>query len=181
MVRIGWSGSSSTLAYCFPLLRDAIVELARTEEFEFIVIADRKPAENWPGVRMSFIPWSPETEVDTLQLFDIGLMPLRDEPFEQGKCGLKAISYMAVGITAVVSPVGVNSEIIQDGVNGFLCRGTEEWVKVLKMLLHDSALRESIGAAARAHAESGYSINFLVPRIEACFRRIVDNDFESVH
>jgi glycosyltransferase involved in cell wall biosynthesis len=171
-LRIGWSGSQSTLYYCLPLIRDAIVQLARTEEFEFLVVADREPQSLWPGVAMRFIPWSPETEVQSLQLFDIGLMPLKDDPFERGKCGAKAITYMAAGIPPVISPVGVNAEIVEDGVSGFFCTGSEEWVEVLRMLLHNSELRKNIGAAARRQVETRYSVWSLLPVMIGCFRRI---------
>ena len=84
-----------------------------------MIIADVCPNSNWPGVNLRYIPWAPETEVENTKLIDIGLMPLKDGPFERGKCGMKAILYMGVGAPALVSPVGVNKEIVINSKTGF--------------------------------------------------------------
>ena len=87
------------------------------------------------------------SEAEDLSALDIGLMPLPDAPFTRGKCAMKALQYMALGIPAVCSPVGVNSDIIHDGENGFLASSEEEWVQVLARLLDDAKLRAEIGEA----------------------------------
>ena len=171
VLRIGWSGSDSTLKYCLPLLRKVIVELARDEDFEFVVIAN-VPPQIWPGVKIRFIPWSPATEVWGLQQIDIGLMPLRDEPFERGKCGLKAIQYMAVGVPAVVSPVGVNKEIVIHGETGFHCSSEEEWKESLLLLMHDEELRVRLGRAGRQRVVEHYSVASLLPKMIEVFEQV---------
>jgi glycosyltransferase involved in cell wall biosynthesis len=164
-LRIGWSGSRSTLKQCLPILRPVMTELSRRIDCEFLVIADVPPDEYWAGVRMRFVQWSPSDEVINLQQFDIGLMPLRDDDFERGKCGLKAIQYMGVGVPALVSPVGVNREIVMDGETGFHCESHEDWMGQMMTLATDPSLRASIGSAGRTRAVQHYSVNAVLPRL----------------
>jgi glycosyltransferase involved in cell wall biosynthesis len=171
-LRIGWSGSKSTIKYCLPLLKNIMVQLTKTEDFEFIVIADVPPSLDWPGVKWRYIPWTPQTEVAGLQEIDIGLMPLQDNPFERGKCGLKAIQYMGVGIPTLVSPVGVNQNIVLHGETGFHCSEDKEWLQYLRLLIHDPKLREEIGCAGRIWAEEHYSIRSLLPKIQDVFEKV---------
>lgn len=171
-IRIGWSGSHFTLTTCLPLLKDVICDLAQSEDFEFIVIANVAPQIHWPGVNIRFIPWTPQTEVLGLQQIDIGLMPLRDEPFERGKCGLKAIQYMAVGVPALVSPVGVNREIVVEGQVGFHCYTSDDWKRNIRLLLHDPDLRHKMGWAARERVDQHYSVRALLPRMLEVFDRV---------
>jgi glycosyltransferase involved in cell wall biosynthesis len=103
--------------------------------------------------------------VQDLSDLDIGIMPLPDSEWERGKCGLKALQYMALGIPTVASPVGVNREIIRHGQNGFLASSETEWRSALERLLDDAALRERMGAAGRTTVESGYSAAVQAPRV----------------
>lgn len=172
LLRIGWSGSDSTAKQCLPALERPVSELAKSEKFEFIVICNSDPKLNWPGVSTRFVAWRAETEVAELQQLDIGLMPLRDEPFENGKCGLKAIQYMGCGVPALVSPVGVNKEIVEDGEHGFHCHAESDWVERLKSLIRDDKLRLNLGGAARSRAVRCYSIKSLLPSMQEVFKRV---------
>jgi glycosyltransferase involved in cell wall biosynthesis len=89
----------------------------------------------------------------------IGLMPLYDDEISKGKCGFKAIQYMSLGIPAVVSPVGVNSVIVEEGINGFICNTSAEWKDKLERLLSDTTLRQQLGNEARKKIELRYSVN----------------------
>lgn len=152
---IGWTGSHSTLFYLdeiVPLLQS----LEKKYEFEFLVIANRKP--NLPLNNFRFIPWNKETETEDLGLIDIGIMPLEDSEWAKGKCGFKLIQYMALEIPPVASPVGANSEIIQDGVNGFLVHSEDQWIQKLSMLIEDPNLRVKLGKAGRITIEHQYSV-----------------------
>jgi glycosyltransferase involved in cell wall biosynthesis len=171
-VRIGWSGSRQTLELHFPLLRSALHELAKTEDFELLVVADAPPAAAWEALPMRFATWTPETEVQHLQDMDIGLMPLPDKPFERGKCGCKAIAYMACGIPALVSPVGASAQIVVHGETGFHCRSDTDWVRYLCLLIKDPKLRQQMGQAARTHVEKRYSVRCLLPRIVEVFEQV---------
>ncbi len=158
-IRIGWSGSASTNVHCLPLLKEPITALAKELDFEFIVISDEDPKIEWDGVRYTYIKWNAKDEVKQLQYFDIGLMPLKDSPFEQGKCGLKAIQYMALGIPALVSPVGVNAQIVQPENNGYHCVTADDWKNYMLMLSNNSHLRSELGAKARTWVVENYSVD----------------------
>ena len=142
---IGWSGSFSTVQH-LDSLASALRRLAQKENFRLLVIGT--PVYKIDGVDVEALPWRSATEVSDLRQIDIGIMPLPDEPWSRGKCGLKALQYMALGIPTVCSPVGVNSEIIQDSFNGFLAGTEDEWVAKLTQLLNDSKLRARLGAPA---------------------------------
>jgi glycosyltransferase involved in cell wall biosynthesis len=105
------------------------------------------------------LPWRKDTELDDFRKMDIGLMPLPDDEWTKGKCALKGLQYMSFGIPCVMSPVGVNSTIIQDGVNGFLASTEEEWVEKLSLLIDSHELRQKIGKAGLETTVNGYSIH----------------------
>jgi glycosyltransferase involved in cell wall biosynthesis len=151
---IGWSGSFSTVPF-MDSLKPVLQDLAKTERFRLRVIG--ASVYEIPGVEVDALPWIPKSEVEDLRPMDIGLMPIIDDEFSRGKCGLKALQYMALGIPPVVSPVGVNSEIVQDGVNGLLATTPDEWKAKLALLLRDRELRQRLGAAARRTVEGKYS------------------------
>jgi len=155
-VVIGWTGSYTTLKY----LEEIESVLGRLQkEFplvSFLVIADKKPDLNLP--RLNFVPWKESTEVQDLLEIDIGVMPLPDDEWSKGKCGFKALQYMALEIPAVVSPVGVNTRLIEDGVNGFLASSPDEWYQRLSMLVRDKALRQALGKKGRLKVNNGYSV-----------------------
>jgi glycosyltransferase involved in cell wall biosynthesis len=162
-VRIGWSGSSQTLREHLPLLHEAMEALARDHDFEFVVISNERPRFAWRGVRMRFVEWSAETEVADLQQLDVGVMPLTDGPFERAKCAAKAILYMAAGIPAVVSRVGVSTEVVRHGETGFHCTGTTEWLDCLSSLIQSNDLRRRMGRAGRVRFEEAYSLEAVLP------------------
>jgi glycosyltransferase involved in cell wall biosynthesis len=153
---IGWTGSHSTLKYLdeiMPLLK----RLQEQYDFYFTVIADRDPQLSLKNYR--FIPWQAASENEDLLQLDIGIMPLTPDEWSEGKCGFKLIQYFATGIPAVASPVGVNKEIIEEGVNGFLCKTMAEWEVALVRMLNDASLRERMGLAGRKTVEERYSVS----------------------
>lgn len=167
---IGWSGSTTTAIY-IEEAREMLTELARTHRFRLRVIGAPR-YDPIPGVETEVLPWVAATEVRDLSAMDVGLMPLRDDPWARGKCGLKALQYMALGIPAVCSPVGVNTEIIKQGQNGFLASTPAEWVARLRDILDDAPLRRRMGAAARCTVESGYSARSQVPLLAGIFESV---------
>lgn len=154
---IGWTGSHSTLRYLMILL-PVLQALEKEHDFEFVVICDQPPPAGFNLQNLRFVVWQEATEIQDLQQLDIGVMPLDQDAWSEGKCGFKLIQYMALGIPAVASPVGVNKAIITNGSNGFLCHGTEEWHTALSCLLGDVHLRTSMGRQGRQLIEEKYSI-----------------------
>ncbi len=157
-VCIGWSGSFSTIQH----FATAIPALKRIKDkfgslVSFKIIGDK----NYYCAELDTKgdAWISATEIEDLSKIDIGIMPLPDDEWSKGKCGLKGLQYMALEIPTLMSPVGVNSEIIQNGVNGYLPATEDEWVDVLSKLITDKALREQIGKAGRQTVIERYSVH----------------------
>jgi glycosyltransferase involved in cell wall biosynthesis len=163
---LGWSGSVTTLPY-LAAMSDTLLRLRQRIDFELRIIGGELTV---PGLDVQCRPWRAETEVEDLQELDVGIMPLPDDPWTRGKCGLKALQYMALGIPAVVSPVGVNAEIVRHGENGFLASTPEEWVAKAASLLTDAELRRRLGSAARRTVEDRYSARVHAPRLAKILR-----------
>lgn len=152
---IGWTGTFTNFAN-LSMIVSVLQRLDKEERASILVIADRDPEIK--NLRYQFQKWNKETEIKDLLQFDIGLMPLLDEEFQKGKCGFKAIQYMALGIPAVVSPVGVNSEIVNDGLNGYWATTEDEWYSKLRELLDNNSKRVKFGKGARKKIVSDYSV-----------------------
>jgi glycosyltransferase involved in cell wall biosynthesis len=153
---IGWTGSHSTLKY----LKTIESELATLEKkyptLELLVIADRKPELALRNLK--FIPWSFEKEITGLLEADIGIMPLPDDEWAKGKCGFKALQYLALEIPAVISRVGVNVNIVEPGQNGFLCSASHEWITSLEHLIADETKRQAFGKSGRQKVIEEFSV-----------------------
>ena len=155
---IGWTGTQSTLPYILslvPVLKK--LEEKFSGQMRLLIIANKNPQLDLKFV--DYIPWSKETEMKDLLRMDIGVMPLPDDKWAKGKCGFKALQYMALEIPAVVSPVGVNTQIIDDGVNGFWCETEAEWVRSLEKLIVNKELKTEIGRAGRKKVIECYSVS----------------------
>jgi glycosyltransferase involved in cell wall biosynthesis len=166
---IGWSGSYSTIQH-LDTVRRMLQRLARTERFRLRVVG----AESYrlEGVEVEAVPWNAANEIADLSAMDIGIMPLPENEWTRGKCGLKALQYMALGRPAVCSPVGVNPIIIRDGKNGLLAATEDEWIDKLTRLLRSPALREHLGAAGRETVEAEYSASAHAPRVSRLFELV---------
>lgn len=154
---IGWSGSITTIKhfeYAIPFLT-RIKEKYRDKVY-FKVIGDENYENKILGIKG--VPWAEETEIAELAEIDIGIMPLPSDEWAKGKCGLKGLSYMAMEIPTIMSPVGVNSDIIVDGENGYLASSTEEWITKLSTLIESKELRSRLGKAARQTVFNQYSV-----------------------
>ncbi len=168
---VGWIGTTGNLQY-LAVAAAALSRLATKVDFQLRLIApDNGPISDLPldGVDVRYIRWDPRTEIDEIRQFDVGIMPLRmDQEWDKYKCGLKLLQYMAVGLPAVASPVGVNGEIVSHGKDGYHATDADQWFAALLPLLEDAALRRQIGAAARLRAERDYSVQTWLPRIVEC-------------
>ncbi len=155
---IGWTGTHSTLKYLLPVVPVLAQLEAEGLKFEFRVISNQPPAFDQPLESLRFVPWQKATEIADLLTFHVGLMPLEDDKWAQGKCAFKALQYMALGIPALVSPVGMNTEVVQDDMNGYICREPADWHLRLRQLLTNAQHRQQLGHAARQTIEQRYSV-----------------------
>jgi glycosyltransferase involved in cell wall biosynthesis len=163
-VVIGWTGTAANLRYLEPL-RETIQDIQREDRVptEFRVISSQAP--DWPDVDGSFRRWTLEGAIDEIADLDIGLMPLPDTPWTRGKCGFKALEYMALGLPAIASPVGVMPKILGHGRTGFLAGDPAEWRTYLDRLIADPELRQRLGDAGRREVAERYSVQATAPRL----------------
>ncbi|MTI30132.1 glycosyltransferase [Xanthovirga aplysinae] len=152
---IGWTGSHSTLRYLEPLL-PILEKLENKYAFEFHLICSIEPTFKLNS--LIFKKWQKSTEIEDLLQFNLGLMPLTNDGWSRGKCGFKALQYMALGIPPLVSPVGVNTQIVDHGITGYVCKSNKEWFVTLESLLQNWKKRSFIGKAARQKVIEQYSV-----------------------
>ena len=167
---IGWTGSYSTVQH-LDTLRSALKKLAERESFRLRVIGT--PSYECAPVDVEAMPWRADTELDDLGAIDICVMPLTDDRWSKGKCGLKALQFMALGIPTVCSPVGVNTDIIHDDRNGFIAGTEDEWVDKLSRLVRSEELRQRLGQAGRETVEQKYSAITQTPRVYEIFKSVI--------
>jgi glycosyltransferase involved in cell wall biosynthesis len=164
---IGWIGTPTTTPYLLAL-RDVLSALAKEQPF-VLRVSGSVSALTMPGVTIQNEPWSLEREIELFNTCDIGVYPLPDDEWTLGKCGFKAIQFMACGVPVVASPVGVNNEIIEDGVSGLLAKSESEWRDRLRRLIADADARRRIGAAGRTRIEAQYSLRANAPAVVSVF------------
>lgn len=160
---IGWIGTPSTWRECVEPFLHVFREVAQKSGARMEAVGARTIASEEAGIH--FLPWSEKGEIERINGMDIGVMPLPDTPWMQGKCGYKLIQYMACGLPVVASPVGVNSEIVEHGVNGFLVETPEDWSQALEALIRNPELRKKMGQAGRKKVEESYSLQVYGPRV----------------
>jgi glycosyltransferase involved in cell wall biosynthesis len=163
---LGWSGSHSTAPYLH-LLDGVLRRLAALVPFRLLVMGPS--AFTISGVSVEVVPWSASVEIPTLQRIDIGLYPLPDDDWVQGKSGLKALQYMALGIPVVASAVGCNDRVVSHGHTGYLVHSEAEWLAALEQLIADPQLRRRLGQAGRRVVETTYSVGANRDRYLAIF------------
>lgn len=169
---IGWTGTFSSRPY-LDLLAPVFGRLAKERAFRLRVIGNFE--YSLPGVDLEVLRWSESEEVEQLRGIDIGLYPLPVDDWVSGKSGLKAITYMMMGIPCVASNVGTTPLIIADGVNGLLARSDDEWHAALLRLIDDAALRGAIGSQAREDAVGNYSRKAVAARYRAVLDAVMQD------
>ena len=160
---IGWIGTPSTWSEYMTPMMPLLCETAGDTGARISAVGAGTAAAAHP--LLDILPWSEASEVSQIQQMDIGVMPLTDTPWARGKCGYKLIQYMACGLPVIASPVGVNTEIVEHGVNGFLASTETEWRDALTTLLGDPELRRSMGEKGRKKVEDHYSLQVWGPRV----------------
>jgi glycosyltransferase involved in cell wall biosynthesis len=162
---VGWIGSPTTVAY-LEGIADVLRAVAAEHPFRLKVSGAGRPVD-FPGLTVETPPWRLADEVTLFNSCDIGVYPLTDDEWSKGKCGFKAIQFMACGVPVVASAVGVNREIIRDGENGFLAATRQEWIEKLGRLLTEPALRARFALAGRQTIEARYSLRVTAPLLAA--------------
>jgi glycosyltransferase involved in cell wall biosynthesis len=153
---LGWIGTKGNLKYLKKL--EPVFETLhqRFPQVKLKIVSnDFYDSSHLPIVKK---PWKLEDENEDLITFDIGLMPLNDDLWSKGKCGLKIIQYLSVGVPVVCTPVGINSDIVQDGENGFWATNHQEWVDRLSTLIQNQDLRYRMGLKGIETVEREYSL-----------------------
>lgn len=166
---VGWIGSPHTTKH-LRLVEPALQRLARELPLVLMTVGARQL--DGYGVPVKQHPWSLESEVRLINEMDIGIMPLTDEPWERGKCGYKLIQYMALAKPVVASPVGVNSEIISHGINGYLANDDQSWFQTLRELATSRDIRIAMGAAGRTRVVEQYSVQAQAPTVARVLRAV---------
>jgi len=168
-VTIGWIGSPSTAKFLH-LIAPALQKVAALQNVRIIAVGAN--ADQLKELPIEVRKWTEASEVAEIQQFDIGIMPLPDEPFERGKCGYKLIQCMACGKAVVASPVGINSVVVRDGIDGILASTNQQWFDALKKLTEDVELRRRMGSLGRERVEQHYSLqnsaSRLVELLQSC-------------
>jgi glycosyltransferase involved in cell wall biosynthesis len=168
-VVIGWTGSTTSQTH-LEMFAPVLARLRESRDFELRIISDRRPEIT--AIPFEWSPWSAETEVDDMGRFDIGIMPIPDDPWARGKCALKALLSMAMGLPTACSAVGANREVIEHGTNGLLAASEEDWLDQLRMLIDDPGLRHRLGAAARRTVEERYSTDHCAGQFARVVRKV---------
>ncbi len=176
---IGWIGNPENTYYLKPLL-GVFKEISRKySNVVFKLVGSSKIGI--VGINFKIKEWSLESEIEDLQSFDIGIMPLTDDEWSKGKGGYKLLQYMAVGIPCVASPIGINSKLVKEGVNGYLARTEEEWFKKLEHLIKHRKIRETMGIEGRKIVNEKYSLISNACRLIKAIKEVnfMDANFEG--
>lgn len=169
---IGWSGSSSGLQFLRAIEPPLRQVLDRFPQAVLRVVADRPPELPLLSGKVEFLRWAEDTEVSSLQSFDVGLMPLPDNDWSRGKCSFKMLTYMATGTPVVATPVGMNAEVLAKGTLGLAASTMDDWVDALTTLLSSLSLRQRLGQVGREVVEREFSTSVVASRIAEIFRSV---------
>jgi len=172
MFVIGWIGTPNTVRY-LNAIQPFLEKIQQVVPIKIKAIGVSLHDITFTSVPIECVPWSENTEVNELYTIDVGIMPLPDRFWEQGKCGYKLIQYMACSKPVIASPIGVNQEIVDHGINGFLASSDSEWVESITTLYRDPILADSMGKKGRARVESTYSLQGAAPVLLDLFRQVV--------
>jgi glycosyltransferase involved in cell wall biosynthesis len=170
-VVIGWTGSATSLTHLesfAPVLRSFLAQ----RPVELRVLSTREPV--MPGVPVTYRRWTPENEIEEVAAFDVGIKPMPDDPWSRGKCPMKELQYLALGVPAVCSDVGTAGEAVRPGENGFLARTPDDWIAHLVRLADDAPLRARMGEAGRRTVVERYSAESSARAFAAAVRAAVE-------
>lgn len=168
---VGWVGTGANLRH-LAAVAAPLAELAAEFDLELHVVSNREFAV--PGLPVRNISWSLQDQDAAIASFDAGIMPLPRNGWTEGKCGYKALQYMAAGVPTVAERWGANCRIIADGLTGCLFTGPEEFKQQIRKLRNDPATAHSLGSAARKAVEDGYSTAVITKQLSTLLHSVID-------
>lgn len=170
---IGWTGSSSNFKY-LDTIEPALERFLRAyDDVEMIITADRPwDFKALPAEKVRFIPWSAQEEIRVLHSMSVGIMPLADDKWARGKCAFKMLQYMAVGLPVIVSPVGMNQEVLEKGDVGLSADSNDEWFDALVSLYKDRSFGVKLGLAGRKVVQQYYNADIIARRLADIFKSL---------
>jgi glycosyltransferase involved in cell wall biosynthesis len=160
---IGWAGTKGSFVY-LERVGESLAHVT-DERVRLRLVTGWPYPPTLPGVRFDRVAWTLNGEIESLRTFDIGIAPLGDAPFDQGKFPYKILQFMALGLPVVASAAGTPSEIITHGVDGLLAEDANDWIRHLRALSNDPDLRRRLGSAARRTVERRFSLEVIAPRL----------------
>ena len=176
-VTLGWLGSGSTVKYIRSLLPTLERVSLKYPHIQLKIVCDEFPeSSRVPLVKKK---WSADEEEADLKSFDIGLMPLTNDLWSKGKCGLKILQYFSVGVPAVCTPIGVNRDIVEDGVNGFWAENEDQWEDRLLEMIQEKGSWKEMGLKGRERVERGYSLTVNAPRLLNVLKKVLRSEGRS--
>jgi len=175
-LRIGWLGSDLSIRETLYPRWEMIGRLQQSLGFEFVICSKPKPSPPEGPLRWRFVEWGPDVEERIARHLDVGIMPLEDDAFQRGKCGMKILQYMAAGLPVVASPVGVNATIVVHGETGFHVISEADWHEAFATLTANAELRRSMGRAGRHRCERSYATGPWAHQLLEIFDRVAAGD-----
>jgi glycosyltransferase involved in cell wall biosynthesis len=154
---IGWIGSPETASYLIPFLK-AFRQVRRNKIILRLIGFDMKLMHLLSGLEVECVDWDEETEIAEIKRFNVGIMPLPDDPWSRGKCGFKLIQYMACRLPVIASPVGANSDIVEDGITGLLAMENQEWIDSIHYLCENREKAVQMGLNGYEKFRRQYSL-----------------------
>ncbi len=171
-IRLGWLGSSHSIRQTLYPHLGMLAGLQREIGFDFTIVSSPRPELPECGLRWNFVQWTPEQETRVADVMDVGIMPLVDNEFQRGKCGLKLLQYMAGALPVIASPVGINRSLVEG--NGYLASTGAEWAGAIRALDGDRKLLGRLGMAGRAFCQEGYDLQRWAAILHRLLERVVD-------
>ncbi|HOP85323.1 MAG TPA: glycosyltransferase family 4 protein [Syntrophorhabdaceae bacterium] len=163
IINIGWIGDHGSIHY-MESYKDVWEEIGKIYKNVLLTIICDTFIET-RHIKLKKVQWKYETEIEELKKLDIGVMPLFNDLWSMGKCGYKIIQYMGVGVASVCTPVGINMDVVEDGVNGFWADTKKDWIEKLSILIEDYNLRINLGKRGREKVFDGYTVQVCAPKL----------------
>lgn len=169
---IGWIGTPTTLPY-LKMIEEPLLHFTKGKDIRLSLVGIRDCT--MANIETECLEWSENKETNMIDRFDVGIMPLPDEPWEKGKCGYKLIQYMGCFKPVIASPVGVNKKIVLHGENGFLAKNSEEWQEAFSALFQKRDLGLQMGILGRAMVEEKYNTDVIAPKLASIIESLPES------